>query len=482
MTKKMIQAASHELAGILTDLENFMDDNCDLVAVQATATNVWSDGIKAIIQPDGVLCVDKDYALEAGLTPETLGLLKQAGLLAAHNGSRVRLNGSRRPVHAIDLPNMQQKIKETAVGGAETVALKREMVGLRKAVQLLSAESDLHQKVDLFYDSLMQETKKLLGAQKKIKAPAPRFADPRRSEKKLAGVPTLFLSDWHFDEVVDPRQIEGKNEYNHDIAVARAEQLFETAGKLLFTHMSGAYYDGIVVALGGDMLSGMIHDELRRTNDRHLNDSIMALAGLLAVHIRRLASEFVDVYIPCVVGNHGRMDKKPQMKGYVKDNYDYMVYIILKALLADCPNVQVDVSESTDIRYKIYGWRYRMTHGNQAKGGSGVGGFWPSLAKLDMRKRKLEGDFDYLILGHFHQRGRMSNMLVNGSLKGYDEYALFSAFDYQPAEQSLWITHPDHGITFEMPIIVQEPRYERRFGSPITPTASATGELPEGIN
>jgi hypothetical protein len=44
---------------------------------------------------------------------------------------------------------------------------------------------------------------------------------------------------------------------------------------------------------------------------------------------------------------------------------------------------------------------------------------------------------------------------VNGSLKGYDEYADANNFDVEQAQQAMWITHPQHGITFRMPIFVQ---------------------------
>ena len=43
------------------------------------------------------------------------------------------------------------------------------------------------------------------------------------SGNKNPGTPTLFLSDWHWAEVVDPSEISGKNQYNLDIANQRAQ-------------------------------------------------------------------------------------------------------------------------------------------------------------------------------------------------------------------------------------------------------------------
>jgi hypothetical protein len=43
----------------------------------------------------------------------------------------------------------------------------------------------------------------------------------------------------------------------------------------------------------------------------------------------------------------------------------------------------------------------------------------------------------------------------NGSLKGYDEYAADNNFGFELASQNFWITHPDHGITFDAPVLAQ---------------------------
>ena len=44
---------------------------------------------------------------------------------------------------------------------------------------------------------------------------------------KSQGIPTLFLSDWHWGEVVAPSEINWQNEYNLQIAHQRAKQCFE---------------------------------------------------------------------------------------------------------------------------------------------------------------------------------------------------------------------------------------------------------------
>ncbi|WP_208449165.1 hypothetical protein [Burkholderia ambifaria] len=50
----------------------------------------------------------------------------------------------------------------------------------------------------------------------------PAWLVPKKFAEGAPGVPTLFASDWHWAEVVDPRQIGGVNEFNLEIAHSRA--------------------------------------------------------------------------------------------------------------------------------------------------------------------------------------------------------------------------------------------------------------------
>ena len=41
-------------------------------------------------------------------------------------------------------------------------------------------------------------------------------------------------------------------------------------------------------------------------------------------------------------------------------------------------------------------------------------------------------------------------------MKGYDEYAADNNFGFEPASQNFWITHAEHGITFDAPVYCDE--------------------------
>lgn len=78
----------------------------------------------------------------------------------------------------------------------------------------------------------------------------------------------------------------------------------------------------------------------------------------------------------------------------------------------------------------------------------------------DARKRKrsqaIRQPYDYLIVGHWHQLMYLKRMIVNGSLKGYDEYAFDSNFEYEPPQQAFWLTDARHGVTVQTMVHVQD--------------------------
>src|SRR5262249_54966342 len=124
------------------------------------------------------------------------------------------------------------------------------------------------------------------------------------------GVPTLFLSDLHWGERVDPAEVNGVNEFNLAIARKRLKQVVDTSIRLLEILDPKMRYPGIVVPLGGDMISGSIHDELAATNELQTMPTVLDLFHHLVSAFKTLADQFGNVFVPCVSGNHGRDTKK----------------------------------------------------------------------------------------------------------------------------------------------------------------------------
>lgn len=279
-----------------------------------------------------------------------------------------------------------------------------------------------------------------------------------RSEESLPGVPILFGSDWHWGEVVKPSEIGGVNEYNLVIARERLKRLVDTTIDLLTNHMVNPQYPGIVFALGGDMVSGNIHEELSETNDVPIMPAVLDLVDHLYWAIKRLKEVFGRVFLPCVAGNHGRSTKKIRAKEFNFNSYDWLIYQQLDRMFAEDPDVVFFIPDGTDALVNIAGHRYLFTHGCQFKGGDGMIGPLGPIIRGDHRKRgrnsQVGQEYDTLVMGHFHQLVQMKRVIVNGSLIGYNEYAYACNFGYEPPQQALWISNPRHGITFSMPVNV----------------------------
>lgn len=278
------------------------------------------------------------------------------------------------------------------------------------------------------------------------------------------GTPTMIWSDWHIGETVTPAEVGGYNEFNTDIAINRVRRLVDVTIDLAYNHMGRAktQYPGAVICLGGDMMTGNIHEELLATNDRTPQEQINTLTDILAAAIERMASKFGKVFVPCVVGNHGRDTKKAWLKHQVQTNHEWIIYTNLERYFRRQRNICIQVAPETDLYFRCQGHRYLLTHGNNLGVGGGdgiIGAIGPIMrgtVKMGRSEKQIGRDFDTLIMGHWHQLLWLPGCIVNNSLKGYDEFArLVLRAPYSRPSQALWFTHPEHGITAKWEVFLE---------------------------
>ena len=288
----------------------------------------------------------------------------------------------------------------------------------------------------------------------------PPWLRPKKKAKDT-GIVCAVLSDTHFDEIVSPNEIQGRNAYNREIAVQRLRKFFEKIVLLTNDYLTGLNYSGCVLFLGGDIFSGDIHDELTQTNEDTMLGSVLFWTEQISAGIGMLAEEFGEVHVPCVVGHHGRRTRKPRAKLRARDNFDWFLAKTLESQWLSDARVTFDIPDGTDAFVPIHDATYLLTHGDQASGGGGIGGIWPPIMRLVARKRN-NNDFTCMVLGHWHQlvMAPSSGFILNGSLKGYDEFASVMNFPCEPPQQALWINVPDKGILWQTPILVCDRKAE----------------------
>ena len=269
------------------------------------------------------------------------------------------------------------------------------------------------------------------------------------------GVPTLLLSDWHYGEVVDPNQIFGVNEFGLKEADNRVRFLAKGTVDILQNHLSSDY-PGIVLILGGDFVSGTIHEELLITNEKPVMPVVVQVYNNLIWFIERMKEIAGNVQCFCVHGNHSRTFRKPIYKESALSSYDWLIYTLLDRYFQNDKAVGFNIASGDDLQFKIYNYKYRLTHGAQFRGGTGFIGSLAPIVRGEIKKRTtaetLDINYDTLLMGHFHQYMQLPHVIVNGSLIGYNEYAFSNNFPFERPQQALWLTHPEHGITFSCPI------------------------------
>lgn len=292
----------------------------------------------------------------------------------------------------------------------------------------------------------------------------PAWTRRKRTKGSNVGTPCLMLSDTHFDEVVDPAEVQGANAYNREIAELRLRRTLDNVEQVAHGHLAGLTYDGAVLLLGGDIFTGDIHEELTETNADTMLGSLVHWLGQLEAFIDGYAELFGRVHVWVVVGNHGRTTRKPRAKRRVRTNFDWLLATLLAKHFADDERVTFTIPESADVTFAVHDTNYLLTHGDQFRGGSGIAGIMSPLKlgqhRKGQRERGLGRGFDWMVMGHFHQYICGQGLLVNGSLKGYDEYAYLNNFGPEDPTQAFWITTPEHGLTFTAPIFPMDRKAE----------------------
>ena len=293
----------------------------------------------------------------------------------------------------------------------------------------------------------------------------PRWTLPRASGRKHRAMGLLHISDVHGGEVVRPEEVNGLNEFDLDVCGDRLKRLFDAAVAILPRWAVDCRLEGILVALNGDLVSGDIHDELRRTNALTAQQQVYFVADHLAAGLERVADAFGNVLVVCTPGNHGRSTVKTQAKGTAALSYDTMIGEQLRRHFARDKRVTVNVSPSRDAVYDVLGWKVLQTHGDQG-GGGGQGFAGPMLPVLRKGKSteymaaQSRVFYDVILTGHYHTSGNLGKILQNGSVVGYGEFARSIRASPEPAQQWLVLIHEKWCIRERVEVKLQEDCYE----------------------
>lgn len=320
---------------------------------------------------------------------------------------------------------------------------KGEIEDLRnKYDQLLKTNEELEERLELAYH--LEENFK--PAKIKIDATA---TDSQATVIALA-------SDWHVGQRIDPRTVNYLNEYNPDIAEKRAGRYFTNLLKLVKKERVAVEIKNLVLWLGGDLISNTIHEELLETNYMSPFQEAEFAQNLIAGGLKMLADKgkFEKITVVCSTGNHGRSTKKVHHGTETVNSYEHFIYWQLRKQLTD-PVFDWRVADGYFTYVEIYDKLYRFHHGHNVKYGGGIGGVTIPMLKFCHRanqQRHAAHDF----VGHFHQLFRHSDFTINGSLCGFDSYALSIGARPERPQQAFQLVDSRHQMTIAAPILVED--------------------------
>jgi len=268
----------------------------------------------------------------------------------------------------------------------------------------------------------------------------------------------LLWSDLHAAEQVFPDQVHGLNEYNWEVMLQRHDKLRKSVLSFLTNR---PYPVPRLRILGlGDMVSGDIHDELRVTNEKILMETALQLGLDMSEWVESFIPHFEEITLDGIVGNHGRTAIKPSAKNQ-HSNFDWMVYHIMKLRLGAHPSVTVNVPKSPFEVVEVMGRKLYMFHGDGIRStmpGVPWGGVIRRTNELTQTHERTFGRLDHFVLGHFHETNitRNKRVIVNGSVKGPDEYSLKYLGGGADAAQLLLVFNEKYGMTESAYIDLQE--------------------------
>lgn len=254
------------------------------------------------------------------------------------------------------------------------------------------------------------------------------------------------LSDWHLDELVEPESVLGLNIYNQDVALKRVYDLLRRAFNIIerLRQGGGWYFREAVVSVNGDMITGAIHGLEKHTVTGNVVLNSWLCAQVLRDVILSIARRFPCVRVYFTPGNHTRFENEKSYNDPLR-TWDTVIGLMVAEALREQTNVEIHIPNSYFAEYKVEGWNFLQTHGEELASQFGV-----HVERMQSRLTQLK-NIHYFLLGHWHQDAKypalQGDVFYNGSLIGGNSYSLGKINKVTPPSQNLLFVKRSKGVT-----------------------------------
>jgi intein/homing endonuclease/DNA-binding XRE family transcriptional regulator/predicted phosphodiesterase len=203
---------------------------------------------------------------------------------------------------------------------------------------------------------LEEEVAGLVATRKPV--PVPKL--PKKDTPYHEQIPILEFSDPHYGLEVEEGQLGVFGRFNSQMAEARTLYTFKTFPRL--SKQLPFPIRRCKVYLLGDIVenSNMRPSQAKQT-DAHVVKQTIHAADAISSGLQFLCSEFEQVDVEAVPGNHGRTTQKAG-DNLPDETFDHLVYYIIKKTLADQPNFNINIHKAWYFIDDIFGWKFLGLH------------------------------------------------------------------------------------------------------------------------
>jgi hypothetical protein len=307
-------------------------------------------------------------------------------------------------------------------------------------------------KHDVNYREKYEQTQKKLDLYEALTdhATQTKFGIRSYAPSNSNAVAVAVASDWHIGEAVDAADLPGNlNTYNPQIAQRRAEQFFQRTIYLLEKMARGvAQVDTLVLALLGDLMTGHLHEDQSESNHLPPIQEVLLLEEVISAGIEYMLAKgkLKKLILPCCPGNHGRTSEKMRCKTIADTSFEIMLYRHLANRWRKEKRLEWHIATGYQVMLKLWDYTIRFHHGDAVNYGGGVGGITIPLRKAISGWDTVQ-HANLSVCGHFHQLTDGGDFIVNGSLIGYNAYALRVKARYESPQQAFFIVDHKRGKT-----------------------------------
>lgn len=329
------------------------------------------------------------------------------------------------------------------------IGSKVEKNTLLDQIKILKAENNYLMKNQVEIEKIMSILNQAVIEYEPFDKPNIILANDKKKKSAL-----LMISDIHIGEIVKKEDTLGLNEYSTEIAKKRIDTLFNKC----ISNCKELNVSDIAIAFGGDLISGIIHEEILRNSDDSLAKMIIGLADYIVQHIRELTKHFNSIKVYSVVGNHGRvLPGKPYYANYSELNFETLILNFMQRELKNVVDEFI-LPEGLFTIFDFMGKSICLTHGHIFKGGNGFQVVPNTVSRdsaklvgmIEMTSKKV----DYFIIGHFHNPGIGQSFIgnipvyINGTLMGANAYTISNYKNAIPPSQTLLIMEENIGVKY----------------------------------